>query len=87
MVFSFNEIDVLRFKEKNPDAVILLSDPTKNPGSVMSSWDKVEPQTSGQINKLLDAYRQTPKTVSAWGIRNSTNDYWAATLSGAGFTA
>lgn len=76
MVLAFNELDLLSFKEKNPDIVILIADETKNPGVFMGSWDKIKPQTPNEINDLLDSARLSNKKLTNWGIRVGTNEYW-----------
>lgn len=78
MVLTFNEYTLLSFKEKNPNSVILIADETKNPGSFMGSWDKVKPQNADEINELLEQARNSKITLTNWGIRVGTNEYWGA---------
>lgn len=82
MVLEFSDIDLVRFKEKYPDSVILIADKTKNPGSFTyseehgNSWDKVKPQNADEINDLLERARKDKKHFTNWGIKTGVNDYW-----------
>lgn len=71
---GFNELDLLGFKSKNPNAVLLLSDESKNPGSIMGkNWQKIDPQNPDQVNELVELARK--KQASAFGILNGVEDY------------
>jgi len=78
LVIKFDERKLLLFKQKNPDTVILIADESKNPGSFMGSWNKVEVQGPDELNDLLDRARQSKKVLTNWGIRVGENDYWGA---------
>ena len=54
MVITFNEKQLYAFKEKHPKTVILLADKSKNPGSVMGSWDKIKPQTQEEMIQFAE---------------------------------
>ena len=78
MVIKFDERDLLLFKEKNRDTVILIADESKNPGSFMGSWNEITVQGPDEINDLLDRARKSNKVLTNWGIRVGENDYWGA---------
>ena len=77
MVIVFNELELLNFKQQNPDCVILIADESKNPKD-MGSWNEIQPQTPDEMNALLDEKRKSSNIYTNWGIRTGTNDYWGA---------